>query len=149
MMAITEQTPTTEDIDNALTIGELARTVGVSPRTIRYYEELGILPPPPRTPLGTRLYPPPWKFYLEGALALKGLGFKLNEIALVGQLALGTEISPQEREQALQVVADHMQDLEQRIRVLRAIKRGLTDGVGVARSLGKIMEEASPPPAAT
>ena len=77
------------DAEERLTIGELARRAGVSTRTVRYYEEIGILPPPLRTQAGTRSYPTSWTFYLEGALMLKELGFTLDEIRTVGQLAFG------------------------------------------------------------
>jgi DNA-binding transcriptional MerR regulator len=40
----------------ALTIGQLARTTGVPAKTIRYYEQVGVLPPPVRTPAGYRQY---------------------------------------------------------------------------------------------
>jgi len=40
-----------------LRIGEIARLVGTTPRTIRYYEEKGLLPPAPDRPAGAhRLY---------------------------------------------------------------------------------------------
>ncbi len=39
-------------------IGELAKTAGVTPDTIRYYEREGLLPPPERTPSGYRDYGP-------------------------------------------------------------------------------------------
>src|SRR4051794_18057446 len=71
-----------------LSIGELAKQTGVSTRTIRYYEELGILPTPERTEGGTRRYPSDYIFYVEGARILKQLGFGLEEIAELGQFAL-------------------------------------------------------------
>jgi DNA-binding transcriptional MerR regulator len=37
-------------------IGQLAAATGVPVRTIRFYEDKGILPPPPRTPAGYRDY---------------------------------------------------------------------------------------------
>ena len=39
-----------------LTISELAKTVGLNPPTIRYYEQIGLLPPPRRSEAGYRLY---------------------------------------------------------------------------------------------
>lgn len=32
-----------------LRIGEVARRVGLSPKAVRYYEQIGLIPPPPRT----------------------------------------------------------------------------------------------------
>jgi DNA-binding transcriptional MerR regulator len=101
-----------------LSIGALARATGVSQRTIRYYEELGILPPPPRSEGGTRRYPADYKFYIEGALMLKDLGFSLEELKLVGQLGLGAGLTKAQRKRALAVIDDKMQALEHRIRVL-------------------------------
>ncbi len=40
----------------ALRVGELAHEVGVAPDTIRYYERIGLLPPPSRTSSGYRKY---------------------------------------------------------------------------------------------
>lgn len=37
-------------------IGELAKEVGVDPPTIRFYESVGVLPDPDRTPAGYRWY---------------------------------------------------------------------------------------------
>jgi DNA-binding transcriptional MerR regulator len=39
-----------------LTIGQLARLTGMNAKTIRYYEEIGLLPPPPRGSNGYRRY---------------------------------------------------------------------------------------------
>lgn len=37
-------------------IGHLADQIGVNPKTIRYYESIGLLPAPERTPAGYRVY---------------------------------------------------------------------------------------------
>ena len=42
-----------------LTIGRLARASGVNLETIRYYERIGLMPEPPRTGGGHRLYGEP------------------------------------------------------------------------------------------
>lgn len=47
-----EERRTTRD----MTIGELARRVRLNPRTIRYYERIGVLPEPARSEAGYRLY---------------------------------------------------------------------------------------------
>src|SRR5262249_39715242 len=39
-----------------LTIGQVAETTGVPPKTIRYYEAIGLVPPAPRTTTGYRQY---------------------------------------------------------------------------------------------
>jgi len=37
-------------------IGEVAAATGTTPKTLRYYEAIGLLPPPERTPNGYRHY---------------------------------------------------------------------------------------------
>jgi DNA-binding transcriptional MerR regulator len=39
-----------------LTVDDLARKAGVSPHTVRYYDRVGLLPKPPSSPSGYRLY---------------------------------------------------------------------------------------------
>jgi DNA-binding transcriptional MerR regulator len=102
----------------SLSIGELAKRTGVSTRTIRYYEELGILPRPERTDGGTRRYPREYIFYVEGARTLKELGFGLEEIAELGKFALtGTWDSEPSRI----ILTRKLSELEHRIRVLNRL----------------------------
>lgn len=39
-------------------IGDAAAATGTTPRALRFYEQRGLLPPPPRTPTGQREYGP-------------------------------------------------------------------------------------------
>lgn len=110
-----------------MSIGRLARVTGVSSRTIRYYEELGILPTPTRSPGGTRKYPEEYRYYIEGALALKELGFTLEEIKLLGWLAIGRPMAAEQQRRAAQVIRDKMRLLEHKIRVLRRLHDSLGD----------------------
>src|SRR6187431_3016872 len=43
-------------MQGAFTIGDLARRIGVNIETIRYYERVGLMPKPKRTPGGQRTY---------------------------------------------------------------------------------------------
>lgn len=42
--------------EQTLKIGQVAEKTGLTPKTIRYYEEIELLPPPPRTEGGYRIY---------------------------------------------------------------------------------------------
>lgn len=61
-------------------IGEVAGDLGVSPRTIKYYEEIGLLDPEGRTAGGFRLYGERDIKRLTGILKMKGMGFSLAAI---------------------------------------------------------------------
>ncbi len=58
----------------AIPIGELSRQSGVNIETIRYYERIKMLPAPPRTASGRRVYGPAERFTLEEIRALLALG---------------------------------------------------------------------------
>ena len=61
-------------------IGDLATQAGVTTRTIRYYEELGIVEPQERTEGGFRLYGADQLRRLQIVQSLKELGFELERI---------------------------------------------------------------------
>jgi len=109
-----------EDTAGLVSIGQLAKAAGVSSRTIRYYEELGILPEPRRSPGGTRRYPREYR--IDTALALKHLGFRLEEIKPLARLALGRSVSAGQRDMAAKLVDDRIEALARQASVLRRLR---------------------------
>ena len=78
-----------------LRIGELATEFGIIPKTIRYYEEIGLLPPPERSPAGYRLYSAADGERLRFIAKAKAIGFTLREIGQILSLRdSGTEPCP-------------------------------------------------------
>ncbi len=63
-----------------MTIGRLARTASVPAKTIRYYEEIGLLPAPPRRASGYRMYDGGYVSRLGFIARAKRLGLSLAEI---------------------------------------------------------------------
>ncbi len=68
--------------EKSLRIGDVAKIVGTTPRTIRYYEEIGLLPPAPARPSGQhRLYTEHEVERLRELMRLKDLlGLSLEEL---------------------------------------------------------------------
>lgn len=64
----------------ALTIGQLARTTGVPAKTIRYYEQVGVLPPPARTSAGYRQYARRGVYRLLFVRRARALGLSLQHL---------------------------------------------------------------------
>ena len=64
-----------------LSIGIVAKRTGVTPDTIRYYERLGLLPKPARTPAGYREYSEGIVNRLVLIRNAQQFGFPLREIA--------------------------------------------------------------------
>lgn len=71
------------------TIGGLSKVAGVHIETIRYYERIGLLPKPSRTPGGYRLYGQGSARRLTFIRRSRELGFSLDEIRVLLGLADG------------------------------------------------------------
>jgi DNA-binding transcriptional MerR regulator len=67
---------------DSLRIGELARIAGVTPRTIRHYESLGLVSPRRREPSGYRRYDPSTVLVVAEIRRLRALGMSLSDIAV-------------------------------------------------------------------
>ena len=75
----------------SLRIGELAADVHLNPKTIRYYEEIGLLPAPRRTAAGYRQYGVADRERLRFIAKAKAMGFTLREIGEILALRDGGE----------------------------------------------------------
>lgn len=64
-----------------LTIGQLAEAAGVHLETVRYYERRGLLPEPPRSAAGYRVYRQDAVERLRLIGRAKALGFTLREVS--------------------------------------------------------------------
>src|SRR6267142_6041623 len=64
----------------SLTIGQVAKTSGVAAKTIRYYEQIGVLPAPSRTASGYRLYDQPGVERLRFIRRARSLGLPLQRL---------------------------------------------------------------------
>ena len=102
-------------------IGELAERSGLSLRTIRFYEEVGVLAPAPRTKGGFRLFTDGDLQRLLLARQMKPLGFSVEEmrelVAAVDALAVGT--ADPDRARAVLLVRDYQLRVAERAAMLR------------------------------
>lgn len=67
-------------IDNAVSIGDLAEMTTTKVVTIRYYERIGLLPPPPRTSGNYRAYDREQVSRLRFIRRCRDLGFTLDQV---------------------------------------------------------------------
>jgi DNA-binding transcriptional MerR regulator len=105
-------------------IGELAAKAGVPPRTIRFYEQAGILPPPPRTPGGYRDYDETALAKLQFVRSGQALGLSLAEIAEILKIR-DDQGAP--CEYVAEVLESHVRDLERRITELTTLRNELRE----------------------
>jgi DNA-binding transcriptional MerR regulator len=108
------------------TISQLARELGISTRSIRYYEEKGLISPQ-RTRGNQRVYSKRDRARLKLILRGKHFGYRLDEIAEMIGL---TDIDMDEREQIQKslVYGDQkLTEIQNRIHELQALARELSD----------------------
>ena len=110
-----------------LSIGELSRRTKVNIETIRYYERIEMLPPPPRTASGRRVYGPAETRALSFIRRARELGFTLGEIRAL--LALSGEGASESCAEVRELAAAHLAEIRGKIADLKAMERVLADAV--------------------
>ncbi len=106
-----------------VTIGELARQAGINPRTLRYYERIGLLVPSARTTAGYRLYTGEDATRLAFIRRAQALGLSLTEIAAIIDLRnAGT--APCRHVRA--VAQEKISEIDGRIAELQVLREDLT-----------------------
>jgi Hg(II)-responsive transcriptional regulator len=114
--------------------GEVAEEAGVNLQTLRYYERRGLLPEPPRRESGYRIYGSEAVRIVRFVKRAQELGFSLNEVESLLDLAGG---GPESCEAAQQLAQHRIADLEQRI----------ADLVAMYDSLGRLVATCALPSA--
>jgi len=111
----------------ALSIGELSRRTGVNIETIRYYERIKMLPAPPRTASGRRVYGAAETRSLAFIRRSRELGFTLEQVRAL--LALSADDGKNTCAEVRQLAARHLADVRAKIADLRAMASVLSDAV--------------------
>ena len=99
-------------------IGELAQKAGVTPRTIRYYENLGLLSPNEREGKGFRYYSQTELAKLQKIDCLKSLGLTLEEITTVIDLYFEDSTGIRGKQKVLEILQFHLKETDEKIAAL-------------------------------
>ena len=105
-------------------IGELAKRAGVTQRTVRYYESLGLIPQGEREGKGQHRYPEQTVARLQKIDQLKTLGLNLEEIGTV-----------------IPLYFDHPTEKKAKVKVLKMLRRHLAETETQMASLAQFQSE--------
>jgi MerR family mercuric resistance operon transcriptional regulator len=111
---------------DGLTIGKLSQLTRVNIETIRYYERIKMLPPPPRSGNGRRVYDATHLRILVFVRRSRELGFSLDEIRAL--IRLGGPAKATCRE-VREIAAHHLQHIRAKLRDLKKLERLLASTV--------------------
>lgn len=107
-----------------MNIGELATRAGVPAKTIRYYEESGLIPPAKRDTNGYRIYGPADVERLRFLRRARAFDFSIEECRdLLGLLGDPHRKSADVKE----LTERHIEDLDQKLKELRALRKQLAE----------------------
>lgn len=110
------------DLTADLTIGQVAEAAGCKVQTVRYYEEVGLVPRPPRTIGNQRRYGMDTVARLRFIRHARGLGFPLQAVRDL----IGLADQPERPCAAVDAIAqEQLVDVERRLARLRSLKREL------------------------
>ena len=126
-------------------IGELASELGVNPKTIRYYEEIRLLPEPSRSASGYRLYDSVDRERLRFIIKAKAVGLTLEEI---GEIVTLRSDGEQPCEYVLTLLDRKLRAVDEQLHALAEFRRELVtlreetaQGASISASFCWIIEQ--------
>lgn len=111
------------------TIGDLARELDISTRTIRYYEERGLLRPQRTANTQQRLYTPGDRVRLKLLLRARGLGFRLEDIRELFEIYDATHDERLQGQRLRQMIVERLRQIESQLRDLTDLRDELRDAL--------------------
>ena len=109
-------------------IGKIARATGTKVNTVRYYEEIGLLKPAPRSQSGRRIYADADVERLAFIRRARGLGFSVSEVRSLLEVS---DAPNRDCKDAATLARNHLRRVEEQIEQLQAMRQEL---IGLARA---------------
>ncbi|HEV2661663.1 MAG TPA: MerR family transcriptional regulator [Ktedonobacteraceae bacterium] len=112
-------------MNDRMRIGDLTERAEVTPRTVRYYESIGLLPPAEREGHGQHYYTEETLARLRKIDQLKKLGLSLDEIRDVIDLYFTDASGIQPKQKILAILRQHLAEADQEIGALQQFRADL------------------------
>jgi len=111
-------------------IAQVCQKIGISPRTVRYYEELGLLPGVRRRNSGRRVYGPDEIERLRFIQRLKQMGLSLQEIGDLNAVYAIRGSTQAMLEKLRELLCQHLHDVDAKIKDLQTLQSEMTNYLG-------------------
>ncbi|KAA0259028.1 MerR family transcriptional regulator [Deferribacter autotrophicus] len=108
-------------------IGEVAEMLGITTRTIRYYEEIGLMDPPQRLEGGIRIYTKDDIKRLKFILKLKELGISLKEMQELAQIYKIHQTPEKIMPKLIEILDSHIAKIDEKIAKLASLRKDIVD----------------------
>ena len=107
-------------------IGKLAKLTGITPRTIRYYEEISLMDLPKRSKSGTRIYDSEDYRRLKFILRLKDLGITLKEMQEIADLYQINSSTDNIMPMLIDLLDKHISNIDNKISRITALRTDIS-----------------------
>lgn len=113
--------------EDHMQISDLAETLGITTRTIRLYEKLGLVEPPKRTDGRVRYYEKSDVKRFKFVLKVKELGLSLEEMKELAQLYDQEHQIPEKiMPRLIELLDTHLKNIRQKISTLQSLETDIT-----------------------
>lgn len=108
-------------------IGELSRSLGVTTRTLRLYEQLGLIDPPQRTEGGIRYYTREDIRRIKFVLKVKELGLSLTQMQELAEIYRQTKMPDRIMPRLIEILDAHTDAIHRKIGKLSSLARDIAE----------------------
>jgi len=108
-------------------IGELSRSLGVTTRTLRLYEQLGLIDPPQRTEGGIRYYTREDIRRIKFVLKVKELGLSLRQMQELAEIYRQTKMPDRIMPRLIEILDAHTDAIHRKIGKLSSLARDIAE----------------------
>jgi DNA-binding transcriptional MerR regulator len=113
--------------EDHLQISDLAETLGITTRTIRLYEKMGLVDPPKRTEGNVRYYEKSDIKRFKFILKVKALGLSLEEMQELAQLFDKEQKVPDKiMPRLIELLDTHLTSIREKISTLQSLEKDIT-----------------------
>lgn len=110
-----------------ISIGNLARTIGVTTRTLRYYEEMGIMSPPRRLEGAVRVYTSEDVRKIKFILRLKELGLTIKEMQELDAVYAEAKETDRIIPRLIEMLDNHINNLDEKMSKLASLRKEIIE----------------------
>lgn len=113
--------------ENHMQIGDLAEMLGITTRTIRLYEKMGLVDPPKRTDGKVRYYEKGDIKRFKFVLKVKELGLSLEEMKDLADLFNREQKTPEKiMPRLIELLDNHLINIKQKVATLQSLDKDIT-----------------------
>src|SRR5512144_190889 len=113
--------------EDHMQISDLGEKLGITTRTIRLYEKMGLVDPPKRTDGRVRYYEKSDVKRFKFVLKLKALGLSLDEMKELADLYKQEQVPAKVVPRLLELLDSHLASIQERVNTLQSLENDIDD----------------------